>query len=161
MGDLVVCGKEYVPQLGLPDPTSDLFWHAAGLGPSRMRTEGTAPVTIRHLSDLGDRRSQMAADVVAGLSAMPKSLPSKYFYDAHGSRLFEDITNLPEYYLTTAETEILRSTALEVVKGVRPEEIIELGSGSSTKTRLLIEAMRTVGSGARYEIGRASCRERV
>jgi L-histidine N-alpha-methyltransferase len=115
-----------------------------------MRTEGTAPVTIRHLSDLGDRRSQMAADVVAGLSAMPKSLPSKYFYDAHGSRLFEDITNLPEYYLTTAEAEILRSNALEVVKGVRPEEIIELGSGSSTKTRLLIEAMRTVGSGARY-----------
>ncbi|MGI9584891.1 MAG: L-histidine N(alpha)-methyltransferase [Acidimicrobiia bacterium] len=115
-----------------------------------MRTKGSAPVTIRHLSDLGDRRSQLAADVVAGLTATPKSLPSKYFYDAVGSQLFEDITKLPEYYLTAAEAEILRTSALELVKGVRPEEIIELGSGSSTKTRLLIDAMHTVGSGSRY-----------
>lgn len=115
-----------------------------------MRAEGAAPVTIRRLSDPGDRHQQLIEDVVAGLTASPKALPSKYFYDARGSQLFEDITNLPEYYLTAAETEILRTSALELVKDVRPDEIIELGSGSSTKTRLLIEAMHTVGSGQRY-----------
>lgn len=115
-----------------------------------VRTEGGAPVTIRRLSEPGDWHQQLIDDVVVGLTSSPKTLPSKYFYDASGSQLFEDITNLPEYYLTAAETEILRSSALELVEGVRPEEIIELGSGSSTKTRLLIEAMHAVGSGQRY-----------
>jgi L-histidine N-alpha-methyltransferase len=115
-----------------------------------VRIEGGAPVTIRRLSDPGDRHQQLVDDVIAGLTSSPKTLPSKYFYDARGSQLFEDITNLPEYYLTAAETEILRASALELVKDARPEEIIELGSGSSTKTRLLIEAMHAVGSGQRY-----------
>jgi L-histidine N-alpha-methyltransferase len=115
-----------------------------------MRNDGGAPVTIRRLSDPGDKRQQLVDDVVAGFTSSPKTLPSKYFYDARGSQLFEDITNLPEYYLTAAEFEILEASALELLKDVRPDEIIELGSGSSTKTRLLIEAMHTVGSGQRY-----------
>jgi L-histidine Nalpha-methyltransferase len=82
-----------------------------------------------------------ADDVRAGLSAPRKWLHSKYLYDALGSALFEAITNLPEYYLTRAESEILRSRAPEIVEAVgSPMEIIELGSGSAIKTRYLIGA---------------------
>jgi L-histidine N-alpha-methyltransferase len=89
-------------------------------------------------------------DIVAGLEASPKWLPSKYFYDGRGSALFERITRLPEYYLTRAETAILESNAESVVARCRPEELVELGSGSSRKTRLLLEAMHRSGAGSRY-----------
>ncbi|MFP4072782.1 MAG: L-histidine N(alpha)-methyltransferase [Actinomycetota bacterium] len=84
-----------------------------------------------------------------GLTAYRKHLPSKYFYDARGSELFEEITRLPEYYLTSAETEILQKLADSIMKVSRPEELVELGSGSSKKTVLLIEAMYRAG-GSRY-----------
>lgn len=80
-------------------------------------------------------------DALAGLSATPKSLPPKYFYDARGSRLFEDITRLPEYYLTRAETGILERVADELVALVHPREIVEIGAGFSRKTQLLLDAL--------------------
>jgi L-histidine N-alpha-methyltransferase len=81
-----------------------------------------------------------ADDVRAGLTARPKTLPSKYFYDALGSAIFEAITLLPEYYLTRAETEILTAHADEIIARAQPARLIELGSGSAQKTRYLIEA---------------------
>ena len=85
-----------------------------------------------------------ADDVLEGLSASPKRLPSKYFYDDLGSSLFEAITHLPEYYLTAAETEILRDWGWQIVRVLdEPVDFLELGSGSAIKTRLLIgEALR-------------------
>jgi L-histidine Nalpha-methyltransferase len=81
-----------------------------------------------------------ADDVRAGLTARPKTLPPKYFYDELGSTLFEAICLLPEYYLTRAESEILTAHAAEIMNEVGPARLIELGSGSAVKTRYLIEA---------------------
>lgn len=81
-----------------------------------------------------------ADDVRAGLTAQPKTLPSKYFYDQLGSAIFEAITFLPEYYLTRAETEILTAHADKIIASAQPARLIELGSGSAQKTRYLIEA---------------------
>jgi L-histidine Nalpha-methyltransferase len=105
--------------------------------------------SVTRLAAPADRRAELAADVRAGLTATPRSLPPKWFYDARGSQLFEQITRLPEYYLTRAETEILRREADRLVAAVRPGELVELGSGSSTKTRLLLEAMRRGGDHGR------------
>ncbi len=83
---------------------------------------------------------RFAQDVRDGLTATPKRLSSKYFYDDLGSALFDAITHLPEYYLTTAESEILREWGWEIVRLLdEPVEFLELGSGSANKTRVLIE----------------------
>src|SRR5260370_15046235 len=88
------------------------------------------------------RRLQFARDVQAGLTASPKTLPCCYFYDRLGSRLFEAICELPEYYLTRAEIAILQARASEIaVLFSGFIDLIELGSGSALKTRLLIEAL--------------------
>ena len=90
------------------------------------------------------RRVRFAHDVRAGLTASPKSLPCCYFYDRLGSRLFEAICELPEYYLTRAETAILQAHAREIAALFPgPTDLIELGSGSAVKTRMLIEAFLT------------------
>ncbi|PWS39463.1 L-histidine N(alpha)-methyltransferase [Streptomyces sp. ZEA17I] len=83
----------------------------------------------------------LRADVLSGLTRHPKTLPPKWFYDARGSELFEEITRLPEYYPTRAEREILedRSEEIAAVSGARM--VIELGSGSSEKTRHLLRAL--------------------
>ena len=90
-------------------------------------------------------RRQLAADARAGLTASPKRLPPKYFYDARGSELFEQITRLPEYYLTRAETSILERVAGEIVALAQPREIVEIGAGFSRKTQLLLDALQTSG----------------
>jgi len=82
--------------------------------------------------------AELRADVRAGLTAEPKSLPPKYFYDERGSELFEEITRLPEYYPTRAETAILRARAGELAELSRCESLVELGSGTSAKTGLLL-----------------------
>ena len=115
-----------------------------------MRSEGDAPVTVTYLTEPHDHRSELLEDVRHGLTAHHKYLPSKYFYDGQGSRLFEQITELPEYYLTRAETEILATHADSLIERVQPDEMVELGSGSSTKTRMLIEAMHNRSVGSRY-----------
>ena len=88
----------------------------------------------------------LRADVRAGLTAAPKTLPPKYFYDARGSDLFDQITRLPEYYLTRAETTILRQRAAEIARLSRCASLVELGSGTSAKTRVLLNALRDGGT---------------
>ena len=88
------------------------------------------------------RHAQMVAEVRDGLLHRPRELPPKYFYDERGSQLFEDITRLPEYYLTRAETEILNARAAEIVAATAARTMIELGAGSATKTRILLDAMQ-------------------
>ncbi|MFF4585112.1 L-histidine N(alpha)-methyltransferase [Streptomyces sp. NPDC001388] len=83
----------------------------------------------------------LRADVLQGLTTTPKTLPPKWFYDAHGSELFEQITELPEYYPTRAEREILRDRAGEIAAAARARTLVELGSGSSEKTRHLLDAL--------------------
>ncbi|MET9610457.1 L-histidine N(alpha)-methyltransferase [Streptomyces sp. NPDC006512] len=85
--------------------------------------------------------SALRTDVLRGLTATPKELPPKWFYDARGSELFEEITRLPEYYPTRAEREILLARAQEIASASGARTLVELGSGSSEKTRHLIEAM--------------------
>ena len=88
----------------------------------------------------------LRADVRAGLTASPKTLPPKYFYDARGSELFDEITRLPEYYLTRAETAILERHAADIATLSRCGQLVELGSGTSAKTRLLLRALRDGGT---------------
>ncbi|MFJ9899561.1 L-histidine N(alpha)-methyltransferase [Streptomyces sp. NPDC091280] len=82
----------------------------------------------------------LRADVLEGLTHTPKTLPPKWFYDAHGSELFERITELPEYYPTRAEREILVDRAGEIAAATGARTLVELGSGSSDKTRHLLDA---------------------
>ncbi len=91
-------------------------------------------------------RQELRADARAGLTATPKTLPPKYFYDERGSMLFDEITRLPEYYPTRAETSILRSYAAEIAELSRCESLVELGSGTSTKTGLLLRALLDRGT---------------
>jgi len=92
-----------------------------------------------------DATSRMAAEVRAGLAAVPRRLPSKFFYDERGSRLYEAITRLPEYYQSRTEARVLASVADDVVARVRPAELVELGSGAGHKTRVMLEAMARAG----------------
>jgi L-histidine Nalpha-methyltransferase len=92
-----------------------------------------------------------ATDVREGLTGTTKTLSSKYFYDDVGSALFDAITHLPEYYLTAAETQILREWGWEIVRLLdNPVEFLELGSGSANKTRILIDEALRVQPGLRY-----------
>jgi L-histidine N-alpha-methyltransferase len=86
----------------------------------------------------------MARDVREGLSARPRSLPSKYFYDERGSHLFAEITTLPEYYPTRAERALLGRCAQEIVAISNPVTLVELGAGSADKTRILLDEMLRV-----------------
>ncbi|MGI5413047.1 L-histidine N(alpha)-methyltransferase [Streptomyces chartreusis] len=83
----------------------------------------------------------LRADVLKGLTGTPKTLPPKWFYDAQGSELFEKITELPEYYPTRAEREILVDRAGEIAAATGARTLVELGSGSSEKTRFLLDAL--------------------
>src|SRR2546423_11234288 len=89
----------------------------------------TVPYTVRR------SRQQMLRDVREGLARNPKRLSPKYFYDERGSELFEQITDLPEYYLTRAERALLGRTIPEIVGSVAPKALVELGAGSASKTR--------------------------
>jgi L-histidine Nalpha-methyltransferase len=94
--------------------------------------------------------SALRRDALAGLTATPKTLPPKWFYDAEGSALFEKITELPEYYPTRAERSILVAAAGEIAAASGARTLVELGSGSSEKTRLLLDALRSAGTLRRY-----------
>jgi L-histidine N-alpha-methyltransferase len=102
-----------------------------------------------HLSgrDIADA---LAADVRAGLSASPKELPPKWFYDDAGSVLFDEITRLPEYYPTRAERSILDARAGEIATMTGADTLVELGSGTSEKTRLLLSALADAGTLTRF-----------
>src|SRR3954453_22627245 len=86
--------------------------------------------------------STLAEDVLLGLTADPKTLPPRLFYDDAGSRLFEQITGLPEYYLTRTERAILEANASEIVRAAgTPLTLIELGAGTAAKTEVIVEAL--------------------
>jgi L-histidine Nalpha-methyltransferase len=89
-------------------------------------------------------------DVSDGLQKTPKSLPPKWFYDSVGSDLFDQITRLPEYYPTRAEAEILRARSAEIASASEADTLVELGSGTSEKTRMLLDALRARGSLRRF-----------
>jgi L-histidine Nalpha-methyltransferase len=89
-------------------------------------------------------------DVLDGLKKAPKSLPPKWFYDSEGSELFDQITRLPEYYPTRAEAEILRARSAEIALASKADTLVELGSGTSEKTRMLLDALRDRGSLHRF-----------
>jgi L-histidine N-alpha-methyltransferase len=96
--------------------------------------------------DADDLARTLRADVIAGLTGDPKSLPPKWFYDARGSELFELITELPEYYPTRSERQILHDRAGSIARHTRARALLELGSGYSTKTRLLLDALTAQGA---------------
>ncbi len=97
-----------------------------------------------------DEGAGLREDARVGLTAAVKSLPPKYFYDERGSDLFERITRLPEYYQSRTELRILRAIADGVVRRHRIGELVELGSGSSRKTAVLLDAMREARTLRRY-----------
>lgn len=119
--------------------------------PAATEDEGQVDrVRVTVLSPPREARADLAADARRGLVGRDKWLPPKHLYDARGSALFEEITRLPEYPVTRAETAILEVASDAIVAASRPEELLELGSGSSRKTRLLLEAMHRAGAGDRY-----------
>ncbi|MEU8242823.1 L-histidine N(alpha)-methyltransferase [Actinoplanes missouriensis] len=94
-----------------------------------------------NLIDDDDIARALRSDVLTGLTASPKWLPPKWFYDARGSELFEEITRLPEYYPTRTERAVLAEAAPAIARITEAKTLVELGSGSSEKTRLLLDAM--------------------
>jgi L-histidine N-alpha-methyltransferase len=102
-----------------------------------------------HLDPAHYARS-LARDVRQGLTSIPKMLPPKYFYDARGSELFEQITRLPEYYPTRTERSILQAHAAEIAELTGAQTLNELGSGTSEKTRLLLDALQRGGTLRRF-----------
>jgi dimethylhistidine N-methyltransferase len=105
-----------------------------------LKTLGQSRLKVR-ISRRDKSVESLAEDVSKGLSSKPKTLPPKYFYDTAGSKIFEQISDLPEYYLTRTEFAILNEYALEIANLLNKKiMLIELGSGNSVKTRLIIEA---------------------
>jgi L-histidine N-alpha-methyltransferase len=109
--------------------------------------EGT--VDVRSYLGPGDERT-LADDVLDGLTRPLKELPPKHFYDTRGSELFDQICELPEYYQTRTERLILETNADDIVERTGAAELVELGSGSASKTRVLLDAMQSAGRLERY-----------
>jgi L-histidine N-alpha-methyltransferase len=109
-------------------------------------------MTISLVSHLGsdDAAAALRADAQAGLTSTPKTLPPRWFYDERGSELFDEITRLPEYYLTSAERSVLQTHAADIAAATRADALVELGSGTSDKTRLLLTALREAGTLHRF-----------
>ncbi len=123
-------------------------------------------VRVSRLLDEEDRRSALYDATLLALRGSPKSIPSVWLYDERGSRLFDEITRLPEYYPTRRETEILCERSGEIADRTLARTVVELGSGTSEKTRLLLDALDDVGTLERFvpldaseEVLRASARE--
>ena len=116
---------------------------AGDRGPRDIRAGGI--VLQRRLPD-GFMARSLEEDARAGLAASPKSLPPKWFYDERGSELFDKITRLDEYYPTRAERSILRAVAPQIAAASAADTLVELGSGSADKTRLLLDALRDGGT---------------
>ncbi|MFN6561528.1 MAG: L-histidine N(alpha)-methyltransferase [Nostoc sp. ChiSLP01] len=106
--------------------------------------------SLKILNEHYQALSNEGQDVIQGLTRMPKSIPPKYFYDDRGSELFEQICELPEYYPTRTEAWILQQYADEIAQITGACELVELGSGSSTKTLFLLDAYQKIASYCRY-----------
>ena len=112
-----------------------------------LPAEGTV---IANWLEAGWADRELRADVSVGLSSSPKELPPKWFYDDRGSEFFDQITRLDEYYPTRREREILEREAHAIVAASGADCLVELGSGTSTKTRILLDAFAAVGQLGRY-----------
>jgi L-histidine Nalpha-methyltransferase len=109
----------------------------------------TTMALFNHLAADSANRA-LRRDVLHGLRQSPKSLPPKWFYDEVGSDLFDQITRLPEYYPTRTEAAILAARAASIAEATAADTLVELGSGTSAKTRMLLDAMRDRGSLRRF-----------
>ncbi len=116
---------------------------------ARLTRVDDDPVVIRSFLRPGDERT-LADDVLDGLTRPFKELPPKHFYDARGAELFDRICELPEYYPTRAERSILVSRAAHIAQLTQAAEIVELGSGTAEKTRVLLAALAAAGTLRRY-----------
>jgi L-histidine N-alpha-methyltransferase len=114
-----------------------------------LTPDASTPRVDVHLT-ADDLRAALRLDAEHGLRATPKDIPPKWFYDTRGSQLFDDITRLPEYYPTRCEREILEAHAHEIAQVAAADTLVELGSGTSEKTRILLDAMRDAGSITRF-----------
>ncbi|MET0903631.1 MAG: L-histidine N(alpha)-methyltransferase [Acidimicrobiales bacterium] len=114
-----------------------------------MREIGDRCTIEVHLSE-ADLAEALRRDAKTGLTATPKHVPPKWFYDERGSQLFDDITRLPEYYPTRKETEILEREAGSIARRTGATSLVELGSGTSTKTRLLLDGLAEAGTLERF-----------
>lgn len=108
------------------------------------RSSLEARLKIDYLLDIQALEKDDIKDVIDGLETTPRSLPARYFYDELGSQLFEDICQLPEYYPTRTEASILQQSAPEIIERTKAVELVELGSGSSTKTRYLLDVYQAL-----------------
>src|ERR1700694_2273324 len=100
------------------------------------------PISLPNYLAADSAAQALRRDVRDGLAQTPKSLPPKWFYDSAGNDLFDQITRLPEYYPTRAEAEILRARSAEIAVASGADTLVELGSGTSEKTRMLLDAPR-------------------
>jgi L-histidine N-alpha-methyltransferase len=107
-------------------------------------------VSLTYHLEPDDAAAALRADALAGLTATPKTLPPRWFYDSRGSELFDRITRLPEYYPTRAERTVLESRSDEIASASGAEVLVELGSGTSEKTRLLLTALQHAGTLRRF-----------
>lgn len=116
---------------------------------------GTPTGTTLPLQDLGPSQQQFLKDVMNGLGQPQKSVPSKYFYDEAGSQLFDAICEQPEYYPTRTELAIMREHAADMAAKIGPGALlVELGSGSSVKTRMLLDALESPAGYVPVDISR-------
>jgi dimethylhistidine N-methyltransferase len=123
-------------------------------------TPSPAAAEALPLLDLAPPAADLRRDALAGLSQRPRTLPCKYFYDDHGSWLFDQICTLPEYYPTRTELAISRQYAAEMATACGPHTLlVELGSGSSTKTRVLLDHLREPAAYVPVDIARDFLRE--
>jgi dimethylhistidine N-methyltransferase len=110
--------------------------------------------------DYGPQEESLRDAVLAGLQQPQKSIPCRFLYDARGSKLFDQICTLPEYYPTRTETAILRARANEIADWIGPDAyLVELGSGSSTKTRIILDAMRDPAAYVPIDVSREHLRQ--
>ncbi|MBD0338004.1 MAG: L-histidine N(alpha)-methyltransferase [Thermoleophilia bacterium] len=119
-------------------------------------------VDVEVLLTSEDRRQALLHDVATGLTRTPKDLPPKWFYDERGSELFAEITRLPEYYLTRRERAILAERVHEIAADTRADTLVELGSGTSEKTRFLLDGLGAAGVLRRFvalDVSEATLRE--
>ena len=137
----------------LPTAPPDLRRRATGKGgmmePRQPAALVEEPIRIdRHLDGAEERT--LAEDVLDGLTRPFKELPPKHFYDARGAELFDRICELPEYYPTRAERAILEERSEELAELTGASELVELGSGTAAKTRVLLDALQAAGTLERY-----------
>ncbi len=122
----------------------------------------TGRFTVTVCTSADEERIAAVDGIVRGLSAEPKTLSPKFLYHGQGSGLFDEITRLEEYYLTRVENSLLERFAAEIVRSVRPNEIVELGPGNSAKSGMLVAPALTAGTLRRYipfDISEAAVRE--